>query len=295
MRRFVLAVAGLCVLAVAVVAQQKLAGPQIEADIVYATHGGEDLKLDFIRPAAGDGPFPLVLWIHGGGWRAGSRQDNHQGMRSVAGMGFTAASVTYRLTPKHHFPAQADDVRAALDYLQAHAEKYQIDPNRVVIVGGSAGGHLALLLGMQKDAEGKRARGVRGIVSIAGPTDLVNFHAPDVGNEAMKKAAGVTVDELVDDLLGTKDRSAPIAAAASPITYVDKDCPPVFTIHGTDDVVVPFSQAETLHAALKKAGVKESLLPIEGGGHDGATWTEAQRLKMLTDLVGFLGAATKGE
>lgn len=261
-------------------------GPKIERDLVIGSAGGEKLHLDFLRPAAGDGPFPLIVFIHGGGWRGGHRSETHGLMQGASKFGYASAAIQYRFAPKHRFPAQWEDVQLAFQYLRKEAEKLQIDPERIVVVGGSAGGHLALLAGLHKNERGERLPGIRGIVNLCGPTDLVHVKIPDDGNAAMKKAAGVTVDELIDALLGTNDRNAEIAKRASPVTYIDKKAPPVLTIHGAQDNIVPAEQANILHTALKEAGVKENLILLEGVGHDlgGA----ANRLQLITEMVTFI-------
>lgn len=277
---------GAAVLALSVPVCALSQGTKIETDLVIGKVGDEELKLDFVRPSKGDGPFPLVVFIHGGGWRLGHRRDNHGLMQGAATLGYAGASLQYRFAPKHTFPAQWDDVRLAFTYLRKEAERLKIDPDNIIVVGGSAGGHLALLAGIGKDAEGKRIPGIRGVINMCGPTDLVHVKIPDDGNAAMKKGVGVTVDELIDQLLGTTDRNSAVAAAASPVTYVDKDSPPVLTIHGAQDNIVPSDQARILHAALKEAGVSEKLVMLEGAGHD--LGGQAQRLRVVAEMTSFI-------
>jgi len=288
---------GAAVVALAVPVCVLSQGPKLETDLTFGTAGGEELKLDFVRPTAGDGPFPLVVFIHGGGWRIGNRRDNHGLMQGAAKAGYAAASIQYRFAPKHKFPAQLDDVRQAFAYLRKEAERLRIDPDRVVVAGGSAGGHLALLAGFYKDANGERIPGIRGIVYLCGPTAFVHIKIPDDGNAGMKKAIGVSVDDLINDLLGTPDRSAAIAKEASPVTYIDKNAPPVLTMHGEKDNIVPADQARILHAALKEAGVPEKLVLLEGAGHDLGGQVNGARmvLEMLSFLKERLGKKQSGE
>lgn len=258
------------------------ADPVVQLDVVYSKVDKDELKLDFYRPE-GDGPFPIVICIHGGGWCMGNKSEFKDFQVNMAKMGIASASVQYRLIPKHKFPAQIDDCTNALKYLAAEKVKFKIDPKRVMTMGGSAGGHLALLLGFStvKDCE------IKGIVNVCGPTDFRNFQSTPVGDIALKAGTKMTSSELVVALLGTDDKKAKIYETASPITWVRKDSPPVLTLHGSDDDLVPFSQASALHDALKKAGAKETLMKIKGGNHDLGKWPEKERLEALTAAVNF--------
>jgi acetyl esterase/lipase len=262
--------------------------PQVEKDIVYGkAASGDELKLDLVRPVGIEAPAPLILWLHGGAWRAGDRKDNHEAMLGLANLGYAGASIQYRLAPRHKFPAQIDDVRMALAFLRANAKEYHINSDRIGVVGGSAGGHLALLLGLAKDRDGK-ASGVRAVVSMAGPTDLRTLRVNDEANAGFRKLLGRDLDGLLEDLLGTADRSARVWAEASPITHVDKSNPPVLTIHGSADIHVPVQQAKDLHLALKKAGVTEKLVILDGASHDFGSLTGEQKLTMMREMLEFL-------
>lgn len=257
------------------------ADPVIEKDVVYTKIDKQELKLDFYRPA-GDGPFPLVVCIHGGAWMGGNKGDYKDYQLTMAKMGIASASVQYRLIPKHKFPAQIDDCTTALKFLISEKEKFKIDPKRVVTLGASAGGHLALLLGLSKvkDCEFK------GVVNICGPTDLRNFQSSPLGDLALKSGSKMNSREIISTLLGTEDRKEKIYEDASPITKVTKDSPPILTIHGSNDDIVPYSQATALHEVLKKAGVKETLLTIKGGNHD--LGTDKDRKEALATAMNFL-------
>ncbi|MDR3637581.1 MAG: alpha/beta hydrolase fold domain-containing protein [Isosphaeraceae bacterium] len=247
-------VAGLAALsAVSVAAQDKAAGPVHRLDVVFANPGGQALKLDFVRPA-GDGPFPLVVLVHSGGWREGARTEFREHQPALAKLGLASAAVDFRLAPAHRFPAAVDDVVAALKYLASEQKSLRIDTDRIALLGTSSGAHLALMAGL-RPGDGYQ---VRMIVSISGPTDLRTL------------AGGAA--PLVKDLLGTVDGQAAIVAEASPITRIRKGGPTVLTAHGTADPMVPLRQVEAFHAALKAAGVKETLIKIEGGGHEFQNW-----------------------
>ncbi|HEY3322749.1 MAG TPA: alpha/beta hydrolase [Planctomycetota bacterium] len=239
----------------------------IQQDVVYGKAGGVELKLDLAVPpaTAGDGPFPLLVLIHGGGWCGGTKLSYHNAIREYAKKNYVAATVEYRFAPKFKFPAQVEDVKCAVRYLRAHAKELKIDPKKVAALGDSAGGHLSLMLGLMDSKDGLEGDGgnpeqsskVQAVINYYGPTDFT------VGSAAWNPM----VIGLVTNFLGTTDEKAPIVAQSSPITYINAGDPPILTFHGTADLIVPLDQAKRLHEALKKAGVTERLEIIEKGGH----------------------------
>ena len=258
-----------------------LAGPPepdgVERDVVYGKAGDMELKLDLARPASGAGPFPAIVMIHGGGWRNGDKKAYIPVLRRFADAGYVGASVNYRLTPAHRFPAQVEDVKCAVRYLRERAQELKIDPDRIGALGHSAGGHLALMLGALGASDGLEGTGghadrssrVTAVVNYFGPADLAR-EGPGVvpGNDpAARQKVADLLDELLRDLLGTADRKDPAMAKASPVTYLTADDAPVLTFHGTEDLLVPVEQARILHDALRKAGVSERLEILEGEGH----------------------------
>ncbi len=274
-------------LALACLAPARAQDVPIRKDIVYGKAGGEELKLDLARPAKGEGPFPLVVCLHGGAWQIGHRSSQHPRLRLLAQHGYAAAAVGYRLAPKHPWPAQIEDARAAVRFLQAHAKGYNIDPNGIAAVGDSAGGHLALLLGLMDGPEK-----VRAVVNYFGPTDLRTWSATPQGDALLKAAVnGRDSNGLLKDLLGTNDRKAAVVAKASPITYVDAKDPPVLTFQGTADPLVPAEQAKALHEALKKAGVDEKLVLLEGASHG---WGGKQKERTDRLMLEFLDRVMRG-
>jgi acetyl esterase/lipase len=206
---------------------------------------------------------------------SGSKSAYEPIIRQFADAGYAAAAVEYRFAPTHKWPAQVEDVKCAVRYLRAHAKELNIDPNRIGAVGDSAGGHLALLLGLMDPKDGLEGNGgnpavsskVQAVVNIYGPVDLRTWHVLPEAEAFAVQTFGKSSEALLADFVGTPDRTAPLMAQASPVTYVNAGDPPILTFHGTKDPIVPFEQAKVLQAALEKAGVAQKLVPLEGGGH----------------------------
>jgi acetyl esterase/lipase len=238
--------------------------PAIQKDVVYGKAGDVELKLDLAVPQSGDGPFPLLVFIHGGGWAGGSKIQYDGAIAEWAKRGYVAATVEYRFAPKYKFPAQVEDVKCAVRYLRSRAKELKINPEKVGACGDSAGGHLSLMLGLMDSKDGLEGESghadqsskVQAVVNYYGPTDFT-----------VSGTFSPLVVGLVTNFLGTGDRAAPECAQASPITYVNKGDPPVLTFQGTKDPLVPEDQAKRLHEALKKAGIDEHLEIIQNGGH----------------------------
>lgn len=197
----------------------------------------------------------------------------------MARHGYVAASINYRFAPKYKFPAQLDDAKAAMLFLKGHAQQYKIDVDHVGVTGESAGSHLGMLMGMMKDANDatpSTSTRVQAIVNFFGPTDLTRWEVAPLVQYLWQKRFHESMEDAMLEFLGTKDPKDPKIRDASPVTYVNKDSPPVLTFHGTLDPVVPYHQAEILHKALHEAGVPEQLVPIENGLH-GAWAPEARK------------------
>ncbi|QEH33493.1 Carboxylesterase NlhH [Aquisphaera giovannonii] len=243
-------------------------------DVPYATAAGEGLRLDFARPKGGQGPYPLVVCIHGGGWSGGDKAEFRQALFALAQQGLAVASLQYRLAPRHPFPAQYDDVKAAVSFLRAKAKEWSIDPGRVAAFGGSAGGHLALLLATDPDVN------LKAVVSMAGPTRL-NTPLPDLSAR------------LVRQLIGTPGTvSASYWRTVNPIDRVGPHVAPILLIHGDRDEIVPYEQSVSMFEACKVAGVEVELLTIPGGGHGSGGRredNEAAIIKAVSFLKDHLG------
>jgi acetyl esterase/lipase len=258
-----------------------------ERDIVYAKVGAIELKLDLARPAQGDGPFPAVLVIHGGAWRGGNKADVGPILPEFVRHGYVAISPQYRFCPKETFPAQIHDLKAAVRWIKANAKKYRIDPERIGAIGFSAGGHLALMLGVtgpDDGLEGDVSAGapdsrVKAVVNYFGPTDL---GAPDIPDRSKP---------LVKDFLGAAPPEKPeLAAKASPRTYVTKDDAPILTFQGTNDPLVPFTQAVKLAEAMTTAGVPGRVELLVGAQHG---WGGAELERTRAETFRFFGRYLK--
>ncbi len=245
---------------------------EMRRDIPFATRDGRELTLDFLTPGGDDLPF--VLCIHGGGWRGGNKAHFHPHMAMLKDWGYASATISYRFSDVAPWPAQRLDAEAALAFFRERAEEFGIDPERVVAMGGSAGGHLSLMLGAAPAEGDLAARRVRGVVNYFGPADL--------GPGKVEHAR-----ELVEQLLGgALEETVEAARSASPLTFIDRCDAPVLTFHGTEDPLVPFAeQAEPLHSALAGAKVPNELVPMRGVGHTIGGDVDAlhRRLKAFLD------------
>ena len=240
-----------------------------------AIPGVRPLELDLYLPA-GEGPHPVVLFLHGGGWRLGSRHSAGPMYRGasptpferVAQAGIAVASVDYRLSGEATFPAQLHDAKAAVRWLRARAGDLGVDPDRIAAWGESAGGHLAELLGLATDPELEGDVGITGTSSSVAA--VVAWYAPsDVAAVATDTGADPADPSTREaQLLGAPAASVPeLAAQASPITHVSPGAPPFLLLHGADDRFVPPAQSERLHDALADAGVDVELELFEDADH----------------------------
>lgn len=284
-----LIVLGLAVAAMAALAQDI----PVQKDLVYGKAGGVELKLDLAKPAPVPAPVPAILCVHGGGWSGGSKDGYTDLLKQFAAHGYVAAAVEYRFVPQYPWPAQIEDVKCAVRYLRAHAKELNLDPNRIAAMGDSAGGHLSLMLGLMDSKDGLEGDGgnagfsskVQAVVNKYGPTDMRVWRpAPEPG-----KTEDLS-DDLLMKLLGTKDRNAPAVLQLSPIHYIDANDPPILSFHGTADNLVPVEQAKLLHEALKKAGVREKLVIVDGAGHG---WGGKQFENTQRQTVEFLDSVFK--
>ncbi len=248
-----------------------LAGPArtqddivFEADIEYSNPDNQHLQVNMARPK-GEGPFPAIVCIHGGGFRAGKRQGYDALIRRLAQQGYVAMTVSYRLAPKYPFPAAVYDTKAAVRWLRANARKYHVDPTRIGATGGSAGGHLAQFLGVTagvKEFEGdgghpEQSSAVTCVVNYYGPSDFTQSYGKSVDAHVVLPLF------LGGDLEQARQRHI----LSSPLYWVTPHAAPTLFVHGTKDNYVAFEQAQWIHDRMKTAGVEVELLPLEGAGH----------------------------
>ena len=232
--------------------------------MTYATHGKQALEADVYLPK-GKGPFPAALVVHGGAWAHGNKRQVRGIGTTLAEHGYTAVAIDYRLAPKHKFPAQIDDCRAAVRWMRSRAKELRLDPQRIAAVGYSAGGHLVSLLGTNQDpdsADDKPSSGdnasrlgsrVQAVVAGGAPCD---FRLLPRDNEILAYWLG-----------GTRGEKEEAYRLASPLAFVSKDDPPMFFYHGEKDFLVPQFSLLVMTAALKGAGVEAELHVIPEAGH----------------------------
>jgi acetyl esterase/lipase len=220
-------------------------------DVEYKNVNGKSLQVDFYRPKNAQGPLPLVVFIHGGSWKGGKRSDYLVYLVSFAQKRYMTATISYRLLRDSIYPAAVEDVADAVDWLYENGGKYNYNPDRIALVGGSAGGHLAMLAGYGwKDARRDSSitagftpeRKIKALIDIYGPTDLTTEYARN--------------QRLVTAFLGhSYDTSPHLYVEASPVHYLKPGLPPTMILHGTSDSLVPISQSDTLKKRLDALGV----------------------------------------
>jgi acetyl esterase/lipase len=253
---------------------------EIVRDVVYKNIGGFQAKVD-VYTRYDRKPGPTLVYIHGGGWANGSKEQYSLWFLPYLQLGMRVVSVQYRLAGVAPAPAAVKDCRCALYWTFQNAGKYGFDPNKVTLTGGSAGGHLVLMTGLlnpsdgfDNECSGTAPGQVKAIVNYYGPTDLVNGlarQAPD----------------LLGWLKGAAD-AKDLATRLSPLHYVSKDSPPILTIHGDADEMVPYQDAVKLRDALSKAGVANEMVTIAGGRHGRFRWTDADTIRVQRTIESFL-------
>lgn len=253
----------------------KIRGVQFYEDVAYVQNGHERQKLDLYVPEKLQGPLPLIVWIHGGGWRDGDKE--HCPPLPWTKKGYVVASIGYRLCQDALFPAQIEDCKTAIRWLREHAGSYKIDPNRVVAWGGSAGGHLASLLGTSADAaeweqgHPPHLSRIQAVIDWYGRADLT----PVCTDPSMADSASAS-------LLGGSGRTvSDLAREASPLFHVSKDDPPFLIMHGDRDELVPLTQSQMFANALRDAGVPVMLVILKGVGHGGDEFLKPQQVRAI--------------
>ncbi|MCP5061845.1 MAG: alpha/beta hydrolase [Ignavibacteriae bacterium] len=230
-------------------------------DIVYTTIDSTELKLDIYHSKNITDSAPLLIFIHGGGWKKGDKHDYLRYLVDFARKGYITATVQYRFVDKVKYPAQILDIKAAIKWLKNNNEEYFIDLEHVAVIGGSAGGHLALMAGYTSDVSEFNEEDdpldlykVQAVVDLYGPADLTTEYARE--HSTIKGFIGKSYAEVPD-----------LYSEASPITYITNDDPPTLIFQGTLDDLVPFSQSDSLKSKLDKVGVPAEYHKLEGWPH----------------------------
>ncbi len=233
-----------------------------QLDVVYKKINGWEGKLDLYLPPKTDKPSAIVINIHGGGWNHGVKE-SQTGFSTFFRAGFAVANMEYRLTGQATAPAAVEDTRCALIYIIKNAKALNIDVKKIVIMGGSAGGHLALMGGLlandhrfDNNCPGVENIQVAAIIDKYGIADVWDWgYGPNIKSKSAK------------NWLGTKAGDKDFAASVSPITYVTKNSPPTFIVHGDADPTVPYQQSDELHKKFLEAGVITEYIKVPGGLH----------------------------
>lgn len=249
-------------------------GVKVFRDLEYAKVDGQSLLLDLFVPEDTNSKPPLLVWIHGGGWTQGSKSQFNPIFLRLTAQGYATASLDYRLLGLTSHPKQIHDCKGAIRWLRCQADKYGYDTTRIGVGGGSAGGHLSLLLGLSwgvEELEGDvggnldQSSRVHAIVDLYGPSALDLF-----AQESTRFA---------------RNKTPALLKSASPLTYLDKDDPPVIIFYGDQDKVVPPSQNEEVHKRYQEAGLESSLHMIEGAGHGGPQFSDEERYALVKAFV----------
>lgn len=257
----------------------------VVTNIPYVDHPASRQNFDLYLPGKGDKPFPLIFWIHGGAWMLGFKDwDN---VKYLVRHGYAIASIDYRMSTDATFPAQIQDCNTALNFILAHATNYGINPRQFVVGGGSAGGHLALLLGLARNEKTFGADASikpLAILDFFGPAD---FNKMKADLEAIHSDKGIqSFEDSVPKLLGAPvEESSDEAKIASPVNYVSAASPTILIVQGGKDESVPVAQSRRLHEALDDAGVKNQLIIVDAAGHDGPLFSTPQVESEVTDFL----------
>ncbi|MBP7368940.1 MAG: alpha/beta hydrolase [Paludibacteraceae bacterium] len=253
---------------------------QSKLDVVYTRVNNWEGRMDIYYNPTSVSPTPAVIHIHGGGWNHGTKE-SQTGFGSWFKSGFAVINVEYRLVQVAPAPAAIEDVRCALTYLKTHAKELNVNPDKIVVDGSSAGAHLALMVGLLENdrkfdtnCPSNIDMRVAAIVSNYAPTD---FSGSNIDAKKWKSLA---------NWLGDKVDSQSFRDAVSPLTYVNKTSSPVFIVHGNADPIVPYQQSVALHEKLDQCGVYNVFITVDGGGHGG--FDKEKKTEINNALIEFL-------
>jgi acetyl esterase/lipase len=263
---------------------------RVVPNVTYGVANNRENKVDLYLPRGADGPTPVLMYIHGGGWVGGSKEGNVLRLLPWLEKGWAVVNVQYRLGEVSLAPAAVEDCLCALRWVIRNAEQYNIDASRIVVTGNSAGGHLALTTGMipasaglDRQCPGRETLSVAAIINWYGITDVGDL------------LDGPNMKSYAVEWMGSLPNRDEVAERVSPLTYVRTGLPPVLTVHGDADPTVPYQHAVRLQAALDGAGVANQLHTVPGGRHGG--FNREQTIAIFDTISQFLdthGLGTDG-
>jgi len=261
----------------------------VQANVTYLTASGYEAKLDVYRRRTTT-PQPTLVFYHGGGWIGGTKEASFMSIMPWLEMGWNVVNVEYRMARVALAPGAVEDAQCALRFIVNQAKNYNIDTNRIVVSGESAGGHLALAVGMIPASAGFTnicaGGGFTGSdTSVPKVAAVINWYGI---TDVAEMLAGPNARAYAQEWLGSVPNRDAVAKSVSPITYVRADLPPILSIQGDQDPIVPYSQNVRLRDALVKAGAKAELLPIQGGGH--GNFKPEERTRAYQKIREFLAA-----
>ncbi len=253
---------------------------QAKIDEVYSKVDNWEGRLDAYYNPKASKPCPVIIHIHGGGWNHGTKE-SQGGFNSYFKAGFAVVNVEYRLVQVATAPAAIEDIRAALNYVKLNAKLLNINPNKIVMEGGSAGAHLALMGGLLENnpifdtnCKSKTDMKVAAIISNFAPSDLEVLLGKSTLSNSLTKWLGVEAND------------PEFVASVSPITYIKKSSPPIFIVHGDSDPIVPYSQSIQLQKKLADVGVCNEFITVEGGGH--GNFEKEKKTEIASQILVFL-------
>jgi acetyl esterase/lipase len=259
---------------------------RIQHDIEYARVGEHSLKLDLYIPE-GKLRAPLIVWVHGGAWRSGSKKS--MPLSKLVENGYPIASVDYRLSTQAKFPAQIHDIKAAIRFVRGHGKQWGVETKKIVVAGDSAGGHLAALVGVSSgnsELEGEigtdrsQSSDVQGIISFYGAANLTT-----ILKQSTPHGLEVRVPAL-ELLLGGQPETVPVLTRlASPVFHVDGHAPPLLLLHGDQDLQMPINQSLELEGVYQKVHAQVQLEVVHGAGHGGAIFYDEERLEIVRKFL----------
>ncbi len=258
----------------------------VQQDVEFANIDGKSLKLDLYLPEKTENP-PLLVWVHGGAWRSGDKTGVP--VTDLLDEGFAIASVNYRLSPEAKFPAQVHDIKAAIRFLRANAAKWGLSTKRIGIIGASAGGHLAALVGVSNrhpELEGRvgdcfaESSEVQCIVSLFGASNLESILSQSTDFGAAMRVPALQL------LLGGQPAEKPdLARLASPVAHLDPGDPALLLIHGDVDPQMPWQQSQELATAAEKIKLVVQFVTLPGAKHGGSEFYDQERITLMGDFL----------